>query len=350
MFGLPAAAIAIWRAARPEQRVAVGGMMISAALTSFLTGITEPIEFAFLFVAPALYLFHAVLAASGQFLMATLGAHMGFTFSQGGIDFVVFNVLNPYSQKWWLVLIFGPIYSGVYYVVFRAAIEWLHVETPGREKKNDKAAGAAAPAAGDRTAKGRELVLAFGGSSNLASLDACITRLRVAVKDPLKVDRARLKALGASGVVAVGNAVQAIFGPLSESLKTDMEEYLRTTTIGANSVAAQASKTAVAPEPAAHMVSLVRQPPPAIGAEVAPWLGEAAPPLLQALGGRVNLRSLEPVALTRLRVQLVDPTRFDEPAAKRAGVLAVLQAAPGVLHLIVGERAGQLAEAVRDVK
>jgi len=135
MFGLPAAALAIWQSARPENKVAVGGIMISAALTSFLTGITEPIEFAFLFVAPVLYLMHAVLVASAQFLMATLGAHMGFTFSQGGIDFLMFNVLNPNSQKWWLVLILGPIYAGIYYVAFRTVIRALNLKTPGREEQ-----------------------------------------------------------------------------------------------------------------------------------------------------------------------------------------------------------------------
>jgi len=135
MFGLPAAALAIWQSARPENKVAVGGIMISAALTSFLTGITEPVEFAFLFVAPVLYLMHAVLVASAQFLMGTLGAHMGFTYSQGGIDFLLFNVLNPSSQKWWLVLILGPIYAGIYYVAFRTVIRALNLKTPGREEQ-----------------------------------------------------------------------------------------------------------------------------------------------------------------------------------------------------------------------
>src|SRR5450631_240098 len=117
MFGLPAAAIAIWHSARPENRVAVGGMMVSAALTSFLTGITAPIEFAFMFVAPVLYLIHAVLAASTQFVANSFGMHMGFTFSQGGIDFVVFNVLGMLSQNWWHMFVLGPIYAAVYYSV-----------------------------------------------------------------------------------------------------------------------------------------------------------------------------------------------------------------------------------------
>ena len=328
MFGLPAAAMAIWRCARPEQRKAVGGMMVSAALTSFLTGITEPIEFAFLFVAPVLYLIHAVLAAGGQFLMATLGAHMGFTFSQGGIDFVVFNVLNPFSQKWWLVLVLGPLYAGVYYVAFTAAIRGLNLMTPGREVLPAAAlAKAASPEA--EGGKARDLVLAFGGAANLAGLDACITRLRVSVNDPAKVDAARLKALGAAGVVQVGKSVQAVFGPLSENLKTDIEEYLARTLPAEDGVTAAPAPEAPRPLPAME-----------------PWVTEAAGSLLTALGGRKNLRDLHAVALTRLRVEFADEKKFDEPAARQAGVLGVLRASPGVLHLIVGERADQLATAL----
>ena len=326
MFGLPAAAVAMWHAASPENRVAVGGIMISAALTSFLTGITEPIEFAFLFVAPLLYVVHAALAASTQFLANTLGMHMGFTFSQGGIDFLVFNVLGRFAQNWWLVLVLGPVYAVIYYVVFRFAIRWLDLKTPGREE-GVSAAPSAAPAAGDNRA--RELVLAFGGGDNIASLDACITRLRVAVRDPTLVDERALAALGASGVMRVGKGVQAVFGTLSEHLKTNMEDYLRASgaTPGAvpappSAVHGTASAAAAAPDPA---------------------LRATAARLLAALGERANVRELQAVAHTRLRIGLADPGRFDEAAAKRAGVLAVMKAAPGVLHLIVGEQAGQLA-------
>ena len=343
MFGLPAAAIAIWRAARPENRLAVGGMMISAALTSFLTGITEPIEFAFLFVAPVLYLMHAVLAATSQFVMATLGAHMGFTFSQGGIDFVVFNVLSPVSQKWWLVLVLGPLYAGVYYASFTAAIRWLNLKTPGREE----AAAGAAQTAGTAGAggKARDLVLAFGGRGNLVTLDACITRLRITVRDPARVDRALLKQLGASGVVQVGNSVQAVFGTLSENLKTEMEEYLAHT----GSDADGALKDGASGQAASFTAPALEVPTGPAAAKATPpedWAVEAAETLLAALGGRKNLRTLNAVALTRLRVEFADPHKFDEPAARQAGVLGVMNAAPGVLHLIVGERADQLARAI----
>jgi PTS system glucose-specific IIC component len=328
MFGLPAAAIAMWHAASPENRVAVGGIMISAALTSFLTGITEPIEFAFLFVAPVLYVVHAALAASTQFLANTLGMHMGFTFSQGGIDFLVFNVLGKFAQNWWLVLVLGPVYAVIYYVVFRLAIRWLDLKTPGREE-GVAAAPSAAPAAGDNRA--RELVLAFGGGDNIASLDACITRLRVAVRDPALVDERALTALGASGVMRVGKGVQAVFGTLSEHLKTNMEDYLRASGAAPGAVPAPAS--------AVHGPAPAAVPDPALRATAAR--------LLAALGERANVRELEAVAHTRLRIRLADPGRFDEAAAKRAGVEAVMKAAPGVLHLIVGEQAGQLARVMQ---
>jgi len=341
MFGLPAAAIAMWHAASPQNRVAVGGIMISAALTSFLTGITEPIEFAFLFVAPVLYVVHALLAASTQFVANTLGMHMGFTFSQGGIDFLVFNVFGKFAQQWWLVLVLGPVYAVIYYVVFRLAIGWLDLKTPGREEAVAAAPGMA-PAGGmvpagsalaGSAARARDLVLAFGGADNIASLDACITRLRVAVRDPALIDERALTALGASGVMRVGKGVQAVFGPLSEHLKTNMEDYLRASGAAAGAVPA--------PAPA------VRSPASAAAAAPDPALRATAARLLAALGERANVRELEALAHTRLRVSLADPTRFDEAAAKRAGVAAVMRAAPGVLHLIVGEQAGPLAAAMQ---
>ncbi|NCC24503.1 MAG: PTS glucose transporter subunit IIBC, partial [Deltaproteobacteria bacterium] len=220
MFGLPAAAIAIWHAARPENRFRVGGIMVSGALTSFLTGITEPIEFAFMFVAPVLYGIHAVFAAGCQFLFSVLGAKLGFTFSQGFIDYVLFSALDT---KPWLVLVCGPVVALVYYVTFRGLISLWNLKTPGRED---------APEASSQAGSGQgglagDLVRAFGGADNIVSLDACITRLRVEVADAGQVDQARLKALGAAEVVAVGLNMQAIFGPRSENLKTSMEMYLR---------------------------------------------------------------------------------------------------------------------------
>lgn len=326
MFGLPAAAIAIWHSAKPENRVKVGGIMISAALTSFLTGITEPIEFSFLFVAPVLYFLHACLAASAQFIANTLDMHMGFTFSQGGIDYLMFNLFGDKAKHAWYVLILGPIYAGIYYGVFRFVIAKFNLKTPGRE---DESAEASVELSED--ARARELVLAFGGRSNISSLDACITRLRIAVKTPAMVNQAKLKSMGASGVVVVGNGIQAIFGPQSENLKTDMEIYLRSAGADAE-IAAPASAPAPAPQVATPM-------PPADQ-------GQAAA-LRQALGGTAKLAKVEAIAHTRLRVELKPGSQLNQDAARAAGVVAMLEVSPGVWHLIVGDQAAALAQALQ---
>ncbi len=222
MWGLPAAAIAIWHCAKPEKREATKGLMLSAALTSFLTGITEPIEFSFMFLAPILYGIHAVLAGFSQFLFNILDVRMGFTFSQGFIDFMLYWKLNT---KPWMVLIVGPIYALVYYAVFRVTITMLDLKTPGREEDEVSLAEAHEDAA---MGMAKQLVLAFGGRSNIDTLDACITRLRISVKDTAKVNQGTLKSLGAAGVVVAGTGVQAIFGTRSENLMTDMAEYMKT--------------------------------------------------------------------------------------------------------------------------
>lgn len=218
MYGLPAAAIAMWHTAKPENRAKIGGIMISAALTSFLTGITEPIEFAFLFVAPVLYAIHALLAGSAFVVMILLGMKHGTTFSHGLIDYLV---LFSQSTKGLMFPIIGLIYAAIYYTVFRVAIVALDLKTPGREEES----------AEDSNLSGSEmageLVHAFGGKDNITNLDACITRLRVTVKDVAKVDQAKLKSLGAAGVVVAGSGIQAIFGTKSDNLKTDMDNWIK---------------------------------------------------------------------------------------------------------------------------
>lgn len=218
MYGLPAAAIAIWHSARPENRAKVGGIMISAALTSFLTGITEPIEFSFMFVAPVLYGIHILLAGLAFPICILLGMRDGTSFSHGLIDFVV---LSGNSSKIWLFPIVGIIYGIIYYTVFRFVITRFNLKTPGREET------AAEHVAGNASEMAGNLVAAFGGKENITNLDACITRLRVSVADVAKVDQLGLKRLGAAGVVIAGSGVQAIFGTKSDNLKTDMDDYIR---------------------------------------------------------------------------------------------------------------------------
>jgi len=219
MFGLPAAAIAIAHSAKPENRAKVMGIMVSAALTSFLTGITEPIEFSFLFVAPLLYAIHAVLAGVAYMLTNGLGIVHGHTFSNGFIDFVI---QSPHAEKMMLLVGLGLAYAVLYYVVFRIVIKAMDLKTPGREDESDEEEIVVS-----ENEMAGALVAAFGGKDNITGLDACITRLRVAVADQDAVDQAKLKQLGAAGVVVVSGGVQAIFGTKSDNLKTDMDVWIR---------------------------------------------------------------------------------------------------------------------------
>ncbi len=224
MFGLPAAALAIWHSAKPEKRKMVGGLMISAALTSFLTGITEPIEFAFLFVAPVLYVVHALLSGLAYVLTNSLGIVHGTSFSHGLLDFLL---LSANSQKLGLLLGLGLVYAVVYYVVFRVLIAKLNLMTPGREDDDaSDSAGDSTIAKVEGSLMAAELVKAFGGQNNITNLDACITRLRISVNDIDSVNQARLKELGSKGVFVTGNNIQAIFGTESDNLKTEMDEWM----------------------------------------------------------------------------------------------------------------------------
>jgi glucose PTS system EIICBA or EIICB component len=224
MFGLPAAALAIYHEAKPEKKVFVGGLMASAGLTAFLTGITEPIEFSFLFVAPVLFGIHAVFAGLSFMVMHLLDVKIGMTFSGGLIDYVLFGLINPQTHAW-LVIPVGLVFALIYYFGFRFAIRKFDLKTPGRELEEEEEG----QQAGGKTSGGdlaSNILDAMGGKDNIANLDACITRLRVSVKDIKNVDKNELKRLGAAGVLEVGNNIQAIFGPRSETIKGQMKDIM----------------------------------------------------------------------------------------------------------------------------
>ncbi|MDN4067176.1 glucose-specific PTS transporter subunit IIBC [Paenibacillus vini] len=226
MFGLPAAALAIYHEAKPEHKKYVAGIMGSAALTSFLTGITEPLEFSFLFVAPILFAVHCVFAGLSFMTMHILGVKIGMTFSGGLIDYLIFGVI-PGRTPWWYVIIVGLILAVIYYFGFRFVIRKFNLKTPGRE---DAEAGDEDNSKQGKTVTQDELphniLTALGGDANIAHLDACITRLRVEVKDKGNVDKDRLKKLGASGVLEVGNNIQAIFGTRSDTIKSQIADIM----------------------------------------------------------------------------------------------------------------------------
>jgi glucose-specific phosphotransferase system IIA component len=226
LFGLPMAAFAMYLRARPEHRKAVGGMMLSAALTSIITGITEPIEFAFIFVAPVLYVLHVTLAFVSGALTSFFNIHLGYTFSASLIDLGV-GYFNQTNMS--LLLIVGPIIGLIYFGTFYSLIGWMNLKTPGREVKLEEddsatatANGAAASSKNLTTKAGRVLEL-LGGASNIAELDACITRLRLTLKDPSIVDKNQFKSLGAAGVMQSGPNMQIIFGVESDQLKEEIK-------------------------------------------------------------------------------------------------------------------------------
>ncbi len=324
MFGLPAAAIAIWHTAKPENKAKVGGIMISAAFTSFLTGITEPIEFAFLFVAPVLYVIHALLAGSAFVLTNLFGIVHGTSFSHGFIDYVV---LFANSEKGLLIPVFGLAYAAIYYTVFRVVITKLNLKTPGREDEAQVAQTAAVDA-DDRVG---EIVMAFGGGENIATLDNCITRLRIEVKDIDAVDSDRIKALGASAVIKMGNGVQAIFGLEADTLRTKMEEYLAS--------GAQPKAKPVAP------ATSVAAP---VNATVTAADQSLAASLIEQLGGKANIKDCLACATSRLRVELNHQVNLDEQQLRKAGVKHVMPINERVVHFLLGDGAAATELAVRE--
>lgn len=216
MFGLPAAAYAIYRNAKPERKKIVGGLMLSAGLTSFLTGITEPLEFSFLFVAPLLYVVHVLLAGSSFLVMHLLDVKIGMTFSGGFIDYILYGLLNWDRTNALLVIPVGIVYAIIYYFLFSFVIKRFKLKTPGREDEETETKDSSV------ASLPFDVLNAMGGKKNIKHLDACITRLRVEVNEKSSVDVAALKALGASGVLEVGNNMQAIFGPKSDQIKHDI--------------------------------------------------------------------------------------------------------------------------------
>ncbi|MFD1451147.1 MULTISPECIES: glucose-specific PTS transporter subunit IIBC [Oceanobacillus] len=222
MFGLPAAALAMYHTARPERKKLVAGLLVSGALTSFLTGITEPIEFLFLFISPLLFFIHAVLDGLSYVLMTWFSVNVGYTFSGGAIDFVLFGVL-PNQEPWWITIILGLFFAVLYYFLFRFFIKKFNLMTPGREETVEEENNGGKRKSADLA---YHVLEAMGGQKNITHLDACITRLRVSVNSIKEVDKNKLKQLGATGIQKVGNNIQAIFGPRSEIIKGQIQDII----------------------------------------------------------------------------------------------------------------------------
>ncbi|EIY5054527.1 PTS N-acetyl glucosamine transporter subunit IIABC [Klebsiella variicola] len=248
MFGLPGAALAMYLAAPKARRPMVGGMLLSVAITAFLTGVTEPLEFLFMFLAPLLYLLHAVLTGISLFIATALGIHAGFSFSAGAIDYVLMYSLPAASKNVWMLLVMGVVFFFVYFLLFSAVIRMFNLKTPGRE---DKAADVVTEEANSNTEEGltqlaTSYIAAVGGTDNLKAIDACITRLRLTVGDSAKVNDAACKRLGASGVVKLNKqTIQVIVGAKAESIGDEMKKVVTRGPVAA-AAAAPAGKVATA--------------------------------------------------------------------------------------------------------
>lgn len=250
MFGLPGAALAMYLAAPKARRPMVGGMLLSVAITAFLTGVTEPLEFLFMFLAPLLYLLHAVLTGISLFIATALGIHAGFSFSAGAIDYVLMYSLPAASKNVWMLLVMGVVFFFVYFLLFSAVIRMFNLKTPGRE---DKAADVVTEEANSNTEEGltqlaTSYIAAVGGTDNLKAIDACITRLRLTVGDSAKVNDAACKRLGASGVVKLNKqTIQVIVGAKAESIGDEMKKVVTRGPVAAAAAAPAGNVATAAP-------------------------------------------------------------------------------------------------------
>src|SRR6187455_433068 len=296
MFGLPGACLAMYRTATPARRAAAGGLLFSMALTSFLTGVTEPIEFAFMFLAPVLFAIHAVLTGIAMVLMHALGVHLGFGFSAGLFDYVLNYSL---ATRPLLLIPVGVGYFALYYFLFRFCIQRFDLKTLGREAEGPVAAQAGS---GKDSVSGLAWIRALGGSSNLRTVEACTTRLRLVLTDMNRIDEPALSALGSRGVLRLADgAVQVVVGPVADQLASDIRSQLR------------------------------------IPAPMAGHPDSALEEVVAALGGAANIREVRGNT-SRLMVTVMDPAAVDE-GALRGKVRAVARPAPASLHLVVGPAA-----------
>jgi PTS system N-acetylglucosamine-specific IIC component len=298
MFGLPAACFAMYRSARPERRKAVGGMLLSMGLTSFLTGVTEPIEFTFIFLAPLLFAIHALLTGVAMAVSSLLGMKLGFGFSAGFLDYV----LNfPKATRPLLLVPIGIAYALLYYGIFRFAILRFDLKTPGREDQpvGEEIADAAGP-------RGQAFVTALGGVANLKSIDACTTRLRLVVADQSLVSEPALRALGAVGVIRPSaEDLQVVLGPIADAVAMEMR-------------AVSGPFAAGEPKAVIH-----RQVAPA---DASPWLA--------ALGGSDNVRE-SGAATGRVWLRLADAGRIDEARLATLGVRMIARPTADTVHLLL---------------
>ena len=326
MFGLPAACLAMFHEAPKERRALVGGLLLSMALTSFLTGVTEPIEYSFMFLAPVLYAIHAVLTGLSLAICQALGIHLGFTFSAGAIDYVLNYGL---STRGWLAIPIGLAYGIAYYGLFRFFIRQFNMATPGREPaaldaqvESYASGGFVAPTAGAGVPRAVRYIAALGGASNLTLVDACTTRLRLSVVDAEKISESELRNLGARGMLKRDpRNVQVVIGPEADLIADEIRAAL-------SSRAAEG----VARAPAEAASAAASGPSGPLDPDPMRWLA--------VFGGATNVVSLDAIAQTRLRVVVTDPSAVDR---QRLGLLDVAWISADTFHIVCGPAAQRYA-------
>jgi PTS system N-acetylglucosamine-specific IIC component len=314
MFGLPAACLAMYRSVKPERRKAVGGLLVSMALTSFLTGITEPIEFTFMFVAPALFAIHAVLTGVSMAVMDMLEVRLGFGFSAGLFDYVLnFNK----ATRPLLMLPVGAVYFIVYYAVFRFFIVRFDIKTPGRDDAEPVQAGADAQPPGEEASS---YLAALGGAANLLAIDACMTRLRLSIASRDAVDEDKLKALGAAGMIyPTSDTMQVVVGLRADAIAAELRRVAQT---GAAAPTAPSTRAG--------------------GGDEQSLAGEALQNLLEALGGSGNVSTVEAQG-TRLKVGLHDAALVDHEGVAAAGLRGVAVVRDDLVHVLADDNPEPIA-------
>ena len=324
MFGLPGACLAMYHTARPERRAGVAGLLLSLGLTSFLTGVTEPVEFTFMFLAPVLYALHAIATGLAMVIMHWFGVHLGFSFSAGLFDYV----LNfTHAQRPLLLFPIGVAYFLLYYTVFRVCIVRLNLSTPGRE--TDEVAQSLAPIEVD--SRGRSFAGALGGAGNLTEVTACTTRLRLTLRDNRAIDEPALKRLGSRGLLRSGaTGLQVVLGPIADQVAGEIRDAmraggeLRAADMPAGDTRAGTARTATR-------------------RDASPLQDASA--MLAALGGRRNVADLEIVA-GRLSMRIADSKAVDERALGTLGIRGVAHAA-GLIQLLIPGSAEEWAQPLR---
>jgi PTS system N-acetylglucosamine-specific IIC component len=326
MFGLPGACLAMYHTAEPKRRAGVAGLLLSLGLTSFLTGVTEPVEFTFMFLAPVLYALHAIATGLSMVLMNLFGVRLGFSFSAGLFDYVL-NFSR--AQRPLLLLPIGAVYFGLYYTVFRVCIVRWNLATPGRDIEDADAAPILPMTSATRA---KAFVVALGGAGNLAEVAACTTRLRLTLIDNRAIDEAALKRLGARGILrSATQGLQVVLGPIADQVAGEMRDALRTAVPAA---APPAPSSAAASRDASRDTSRDAS--------------RAAPQILAALGGRGNVLDVEALA-GRLLVRTGRPEIIDERALATLGVRGIARSGGASIQLLVSGSALDWVQPLRQL-